>query len=240
MNKIIVTYLFTIIPLCGFSQASTIYQKGLSAEENLKAINGLGPYKTGSIGFDARYEGIKGSTRMLDTLLPSFIRLKGQDIFIQLQADIDLVNNRVVYIHPSSKKMFSIPAEEIAELIIKKDELETLFRTTSGKVFEKEMSPVRFCQILKDGNYQFIKIPHKYFVKADYKGAYSADRRYDEYKSVSKYYLLGPDSVFHQIQLNKKSLTKLYPNKKDIIQNSDGEDKYTDKEQMVLSIVSKF
>jgi hypothetical protein len=229
-----------ILIIDGFSQASVIYQKGLSAEENLKAISKLGPYTQGGIGFDNRYEGIKGTTRMLDTLLPSFLRLSGQDYYIELLADIDLVNNALIYIHPKTKKLFTVPVDVISELIINQDGKELLFRTTVGKNFEKEMKPQRFCQILNDGQYQFIKIPLKAFVQADYKGAYSPDRRYDEFQSTYKYYLISSDLVFHQIQLNKKSVSKLYPDKKNLIDQANGEESFPNKEEMIISILSKF
>lgn len=240
MKRLIILTLFTFLSLRGYPQANVIYQRGLSAEENLNAISRLGPYNQGAVGFDTRYEGIKGSTRMLDTLLPSFMQLSGQDYYIQLVTDIDLVNNAVIYIHPKTKKLFSLPVDMISELIIIKNGQELIYRTTLGKVFEKEMKPQRFCQVLKDGQYQFIKIPLKSLVKADYKGAYSADRRYDEYKENNKYYLLSSDSVFHQIQLNKKSVLKLYPDKKDLINQAEGEEAFSDKEDMILSILSKF
>lgn len=223
-----------------FPQASTIYQRGLSAEENLKAIAGLGPYSPGGIGFDNRYEGVKGSPRMLDTLLPSFLRLNGQDYYIELKSDIDLENNALIYMNPSSKKLLTVPIDFISELLIIKDGNELLFRTTYGKSFEKEIKPQRFYQVLNDGRYQFIKVPFRIFVQADYKGAYSTDRRYDEYQSKDKYYLLGSDSIFHQIQLNKKSVSKLYPDKKYLVDQSENEESFPGKEEMIISILSKF
>ena len=223
-----------------FPQASTIYQRGLSAEENLKAIAGLGPYSPGGIGFDNRYEGVKGSPRMLDTLLPSFLRLNGQDYYIELKSDIDLENNALIYMNPSSKKLLTVPIDFISELLIIKDGNELLFRTTYGKFFEKEIKPQRFYQVLNDGRYQFIKVPFRIFVQADYKGAYSTDRRYDEYQSKDKYYLLGSDSIFHQIQLNKKSVSKLYPDKKYLVDQSENEESFPGKEEMIISILSKF
>jgi len=238
----LILFCFSLLSfLSGYSQqASAIYQRGLSAAENLKAIANLGPYSQGGIGFDTRYEGIKGSPRMLDTLLPSFLRLEGQDYYIELMADIDLVKNAVIYIHPKTKQMFSIPGDLISELIINNDGKELVFRTTKGKTFEKEMKEQKFYQVLKDGKYQFIKIPVKTFVQANYKGAYSADRRYDEYQPDARYYLMNADSIFCQIQLNKKSVSKIYPDKKGLIDQVAREEENTDKEAMILSILGKF
>jgi hypothetical protein len=206
----------------------------------LKAISNLGPYSPGGIGFDNRYEGVVGTTRLFDTLLPSFLRTSGQDYYIQLQADIDLVNNALIYIHPKTRKLFTVPANVISELIIQKDGKELLFRTTTGKAFDKEIKDPKFYQVLKDGQYQFIKIPLKTFVQAEYKGAYTADRRYDEYQTKFKYYLIGPDSIFSQIQLNRKSILKLYPDKKSILDQTSGEESFPNKEEMVMSILEKF
>jgi hypothetical protein len=240
MKKLLLCSFCVILFMDGYPQASNIYQHGISAEENLKAISNLSPYSVGGVGFDNRYEGIKGSPRMLDTLLPSFLKISGQDSYIQLLADIDLVKNTLIYLHPTTKKLLAIPPDIISEIIIVKEGKELLFRTTVGKVFEKEMKPQRFCQVLNDGQYQFIKIPIKIFVEADYKNAYSADRRYDEYQSNNKYYLLSTDNIFHQIQLNKKSVIKLYPDKKALIEKSENEETFPSKEDMIVSILSKF
>lgn len=177
---------------------------------------------------------------MLDTLLPSFLRLDGHDYYIELMADIDLVNNSVVYFHPKTKQMFSLPIDLISELIIKNDGKEIVFRTTKGKTFDKELKEQKFYQVLKEGRYQFIKIPLKLFVQANYKGAYSADRRYDEYKPDAKYYLMNDNGIFFQIQLNKKSVSKIYPGKKELIDQVFKEEGNPDKEAMILSILEKF
>ncbi len=240
MRRLIIPFFALFSQLSGYSQASVIYQRGLAAEENLKAISNLGPYSPGGIGFDTRYEGVVGTTRLLDTLLPSFLRISGQDYFIQLQADIDLANNSLIYMHPKTKKLLTVPADVISELIIQKDGKELLFTTTTGKTFDKEIKEPKFCQVLKEGPYQFIKIPLKTFIQADYKGAYSADRRYDEYKTKFKYYLIGPDSVFSQVQLTRKSILKLYPGKKNVLDQIAGEESFSDKEEMVLSFLEKF
>ena len=51
------------------AQEVSIYQKGVTAQKNLDAIGNLNPYAPGGIGFDNRYQGVKGSPRLFDTLL---------------------------------------------------------------------------------------------------------------------------------------------------------------------------
>jgi len=242
LKRIILFSISIFLIPCGFSQQTitSIYQKGISAYENLQAIANLSPYSPGGIGFDTRYQGVKGSPRMLDTLLPSYLRIGGRDDYFELLADLDLVSNSVIYSHPKTKKMYEVPLDIISEVIINKDGEEMVFRTTKGKKFDREIREQKFFQVLKEGENQFIKIPLKTFVRANYKGAYSADRRYDEFQSDARYYLMNSNGVFYQIQLSRKSLAKMYPDKKELIDQAFRDESDIDKEALILSILEKF
>ena len=91
-----------------FSQNKSVYQKGISAQENLNAIINLAPYSEGGVGFDTRYEGVKGSVRLFDRLLPSYLKIKGQDYYVKLETDIDVVRNTLLFTHPKTGKLLSI------------------------------------------------------------------------------------------------------------------------------------
>ena len=114
-----------------------------------------------------------------------------------------------------------------------------VFRTASGNKYLKDFKEHRFFQVLKEGQYQFLKMPIKKLIEADYKAVYGADRRYDEYTIYYKYYIMNPDSTFHQIQLNKKSIVKLFPNKKELINNAIESKTYTNDEDMVIDFLNK-
>lgn len=219
------------------SQSTNPYQKGISAEQNLKAITNITPYAVGGIGFDTRYEGIKGSPRLFDTLLPSFLNVKGQNYYMELNADIDLVRNSVLFIHPKTGKLLALPSDMVNEVLINSDGKEMIFRTTEGKNFEKPINEQRFFQVLKENSYPFIKMPVKIFTEANYKGAYAPDRRYDEYETKYRYYIFGPDNTFHQVQLNRKSLVKLFPDKKELIDKVIRSKTYSNDEEMVIAVL---
>jgi len=242
MKRIILMPFALFLFLCGYSQQTTtsIYQKGISAYENLQAIANLSPYSPGGIGFDTRYQGVRGSPRMLDTLLPAYLRIGGRDDYFELMADLDLVSNSVIYAHPKTKKLFEVPLDAISEIIINKDGSEMVFRPTAGKKFDRALREQKFFQVLKEGKYQFIKIPLKTFIQASYKGAYSADRRYDEFQSDARYYLMNSEGVFCQIQLNRKSLAKMFPDKKEVIDQAFREESNPDKETVIMSLLDKF
>jgi hypothetical protein len=240
MRKLSLIVISILIINSIYSQGNNVYQKGLTAEQNLNAIGNLTPYTTGGVGFDNRYEGIKGSARLFDKLLPSFLKVKGQDYYIQLATDIDLIRNTLMFIHPKTGKLLSIPSDIVTEVIINSEGKELIFRTTRGENFENDLKEQKFFQVLKEGPNQFIKMPVKTFIEADYKGAYSADRRYDEYETKYRYYIMSSDSTFHQVQLTRKSLIKLFPGKKELIINTIEARSYADNEEMVLSLLEKF
>src|SRR5659263_37886 len=118
MKKLLIILISFLIISSVYSQSGTLYQTGLTAEQNLNAIGNLARYSTGGIGFDTRYEGIKGSPRLFDTLLTSSLKLKGEDYYIQLESNLDLIGNSLVFINPKTGKLLSIPSGIIKEVII--------------------------------------------------------------------------------------------------------------------------
>jgi hypothetical protein len=239
MRRVLIIIIFIFPGLYCFPQATGSAPRSVFQDENLRAIGTLKPYSSGGYGFDNRYEGVRGTPMYSDSLLPSLLLIKGQSSYVRLVADIDLINNDIVYRQSSTGKLFVIPIEFVEEFIITKNGTDIVFRTTSGKVFDKEMKETRFIQVLNESPVQLVKMPIKSFVQANYKGAYSADRRYDEYLATEKYFLSGPDNVFHQIQLSKRSVIKIYPDKKKVIDTQPGEKEFPDKEKMIISLVQK-
>jgi len=240
MKKLSLVVVIILIINNAYSQGNSLYQTGINAEQNLKAIGNLTPNSVGGVGFDTRYEGIKGSPRLFDTLLPSSIQVKGEDYIIQLQTDLDLVGNTLIFIHPETAKLYSIPSDIVKQVIISRDGKELVFRTTEGRNFEKKIKEQKFFQVLIEGPVQFIKMPIKDFIEASYKGAYSSDRRYDEYKLLYKYYIMSSDNIFRQTKLTKKSLIKLFPDRKELIIKTIESKTYLNNEEMVLSLLENF
>lgn len=239
MKKFIMLLVLLPIIYRVYSQGNTLYQTGITADQNLKAIGSLAPYSTGGMGFDTRYEGTKGSPLLFDTLYSSFLNVKDQDYYIQLASNLDLIKNSLIFRNPKTGKLLALPSDMVNEIKIDSGGKEMIFRTTKARFFDKDVKEGRFYQVLKDGRYQFIKMPFKKFIEADYKTVYSADRRYDEYITYYKYYIMRTDSTFGQIQLNKKSLIKLFPEKKDLINTAFSEKANGNKEDLVLDILDK-
>ena len=229
---------FLFLTLTSWSQQlSEASQRVFKSVENMQSVINLNKISQTGITFDTRYEGIKGSPRLADSLLPSFLKLAGQDYYFEIRADLDLVNNALIYAGSGSGQLYSIPSSDVSELVINTGGNELLFRTTKGKKFEKDLKENRFYQVLSEGEYEFIKVPMKGFIRADYQGAYTADRRYDEYVDETRYYLKGRDGTYYQVQLNKKSLLKVLPEKKEIIEQAFSKGSSEDKEGLVVTIL---
>ena len=241
LRSLLVLAVLSFSSLISFSQVqSGKILSGSEAEDNLVHILNVSPTMTGTLGFDNRFEGVKGSPRLFASLLPSFLKIIGHDEYYKLNTDLDIYRNRLMFKHPTSGKLLYIPANLVKEVIIKTDSSEKVFRTTASIKFEKELKEVRFFEVLKDGPRQFIKMPLKKFVEADFKNAYSPDRRYDEFETSYKYYVMTNDSIFHPIQLNKKSLIKLFPDKKKLIESVAVSSTFKNDEEMILYVLGKF
>lgn len=215
------------------------YQAGVTSESNLKAIESLSPYTT-AVGFDTRYQGVKGTTRLFDTLVASSVLVKGTKEYIRMESDIDVVRNALLFRRPPGGELMEILSGNIAEVIFHGEDKDLIFKTTDGVILDKKPDGNKFYQVLMKGPYQFIRITDRKFVAADYQRAYNPDIRYDEFKSVSKYYILGSDSVFHRVQLTGKSLKKLFPDKKDLIDSNFNAKSATDPEAEIISLLNKF
>ena len=240
MKRLTLIVIFLLTVFEAYSQENKLYQTGLTAEQNLKAIGNLKSIAiVGGFGFDTRYEGVKGSPRLFDTLLPSFLNIKGQDFYLELKTNIDLIANSLIFIYPKTGELLWLSSDLIKEVKINREGKEMVFRTASGNKYLKDFKEHRFFQVLKDGHYQLIKMPIKKLIEADYKAVYGADRRYDEYTTYYKYYIMNPDSTFHQIQLNKKSMVKLFPDKKDLINNIVESKIYGNNEDMIIDFLNK-
>lgn len=225
-----------VIPL--ISQKSAAYQIAALNETNLKAVMSLSP-NSSAIGFDNRYQGVKGSPRLLDTLTPSLVLLKGQAVYYEMDTDIDVVRNMILFMDFSGGGLMEIDAEKVTEVVFRHKNRDIVFRTSGRLPFDRKPDGNKFYTVLKPGQNEFIMIPDREFEEADYQRLYSPDIRYDEFKPSNKYYILGADSVYHRVQLTRKSLGKLFPDSKQLINELFNEKVSADPEADVASLLER-
>ncbi len=69
----------------------------------------------------------------------------------------------------------------------------------------------KFLRVFHEGRTSFLADNSKSIIKANYKGAYSTGRAYDELVEEIYYYLLRSDQKLVRVKLNKKSVLKSFP-----------------------------
>lgn len=160
--------------------------------------------------------------------------------YIRFDSDIDLVNNSLIFKEPGVKNLREIPSDAVVELLVHKKDTTLTFRTIRELNLEDQVQGNRFCQVLKESPYGFIRVPEKKFIKADYTSAYNTDRRYDEFELINKYYIEDPGNKYQRVRLNEKSLIKLFPDKKELIKKGFEEKPDAGSEEKIISILNKF
>ena len=211
---------------------------GMTSEQNLQALTNPSLYST-TTGFDERYQGVKGSPRLLDTLLLSTVLLKDGEGYYEVNTDIDVVRNTMLFILPASGDLLEVASAWIEELTYHTKAGDKVFRTTEGLKFDRELKGTRFYQVLSESPHLFIKIQDRKFLEANYTGLYSPDKRYDEYVPDDKYFIMGSDSVLYKVQLNRKSLIKVFPSQSKLINSNFSEKSGDDPEQQVIGLLRK-
>lgn len=238
MTRFIITGLFLFLFINLNSQETSPYQKGVTAERNLSTVANISPYSPGGVGFDNRYEGVKGSPRLFDKLQPTLLLIKGDTNFFKINGDLDVFQNRFVFSHPKTGKLLSIPSEIVSEVIITVDGKNQVYRMVQANKFDNKANKGRFCQAL-DEKLLFIRIPVKVFNEANYKGIYSPDKRYDEFELKYQYYYMSSDSIYHKVQPNQKTLLKLFPENKSVIESVIREKKYSGNDEMMVKVIER-
>ncbi len=213
---------------------------GMTSEQTLRAILNPSLYSA-TTGFDGRYEGIKGSSRLIDSLVPSTVKLKGYKEIFEVATDIDVVRNTMIFRLSSSDDLLQVSSSHISELIMHLPDGDKLFRGSEGMPFDREITGNKFIQVLKEKPWMFVRIPDRRFREAHFTGLYNPDIRYDEYIPADRYYIMGNDGILHRIQLNRKSLLKLFPDKSKLINSSFKERKGTEiREDEIITLLEKF
>ena len=87
--------ILTVLLMCSTgvsAQKSIGYHSGVTSEQNLRVVANISPYSSG-IGFDDRYQGVKGTPRLFDTLVASSLLIRGEEKYIRMESDLDVVRN---------------------------------------------------------------------------------------------------------------------------------------------------
>jgi hypothetical protein len=209
-----VLLMLCILPAIAFAQNE---KSMVSSEENLRNISrSAGMVMTTNM--DELYEGIKGTPYLFDTWREGNIFLKDSSLIRDINIKYNVYTDDVLYLNSTSVDSLIIDRHRIDAFEIHGDSIADLllFRDISLKPGSKDKGT--FARVLYNGKTKLLIKYIKVFIKADYKGAYTAGRRYDEYTDNSQYYIIK-DNELNRIKLNKKAIIKVLADRENEIKS---------------------
>lgn len=165
--------------------------------------------------FDNRYEGVKGSPLVFEDWTEGYVLFKDkpeEEDPKTFKMNIDMFQN-LLYVTLYNGAVGTLPTKFVSSVHFKTEAgQERVFKPLIRKDVEGSNFPgLGYYEIIYQGDILLIKHHRKIFKEADYKGAYSADIRYDEYKDEKRYFISLDGQAFEKIKLNTKHLEKAMP-----------------------------
>ena len=208
-------------------------------ELNATDIANLNAANPSAVGFDDRYEGVKGTPLMFEDWITGDLFLTNKTWIKNLKINLNLYEKSIYYLSPANDQTLAVSNDKVDEIHVFLDGNALIFRKFLPDQFDKKIDPDQFFELLAQGEYTFLKLSKKLFKEADYQGAYSADRRYDEFVLSTSYYLTNNNGLFEKIKLTEKALCKLFPDQKSRIKEIVKNTGLSEGEEMVLAFLKE-
>ena len=211
MKPYIIILLALITNYCAAQTVSP--PEGYEARENLRelgSVSGTGNVKT----FDNRYEGTKGTPYVFEAWAPGEIFLKSKKKVLVKEMNYNCYDNELVYLDPATKAIRLINRYTVDLFYIINGSDTLLF----VPIEPENDGEFLFAQVLYNGGSMVYKRYEKEFVRANYEGGYSADRKYDEFADKSSLYISRQnDEKYYQVKKSKKQILEAFPGVEDEI-----------------------
>ncbi len=205
----------TSIAITGLLMTAVCYAQhvsvpeGYEAMENLRelgSLSGTGQVKT----FDTRYEGVRGTPYVFEKWLPGEVYMNNKRKMAVKELNYDCYNNEIVYLDAATGAAMQMN-RYLVDLFTLCGSQDTMTFVPVKLVQDSE--PL-FAQLLYNQGSIVYKVYRKEFVKADYEGGYSADRRYDEFvEKADLYFMKKDDHTLYRVKRSKKYMVASFPGK---------------------------
>ncbi|MDW7694503.1 hypothetical protein R9C00_07110 [Flammeovirgaceae bacterium SG7u.111] len=185
----------------------------LDAQTNLNQIGTLTPNTVGALGFDNRYEGVKGSPFLFEEWIPCEIYLEnGTEYKEGLKLNYNAENDEIHLLSPN-KTVRILYSTQIKKFVATGNSGAALFVRFKPTELGLKEGRELFCEVLYDGETKLVKKTNVIYKKANYEGAYAQGKTYDEYQKTDKLYIKTKNG-YEKIGLSKGAVMKLFPEKK--------------------------
>jgi len=183
--------------------------EGYEAKENLRelgSMDGTGTVKT----FDYRYEGVKGTPYVFEDFRNGEVYLKSKNKVALGKLNYNCFENEIAYMDPADGKI-RIMNRFLVDLFTIQDGDGVL---TFVPIKLDEDTETIFAEVLYNKGSRAYKVYKKEWLKANYEGGYSADRRYDEFvDKYDLYFLKKGDNTLYKAKNSKKQMIAAFPEK---------------------------
>jgi len=205
MKTLIITF-GLLITISSAAQNVTA-PEGYEAKENLRELgstDGTGTVQT----FDNRYEGVKGSPYVFEQFRQGEVFLKSKKKVLIKELNYNCMENQIVYLDPATKVTRQMNRFKV-DLFMLHDGTEMI--TFVPLKLEDDAETI-FAQALYNKESMVYKVYEKEWVKANYEGGYSADRKYDEFvDKYSLYFMKKGENVLYKAKKSKKQMIAAFP-----------------------------
>lgn len=159
--------------------------------------------------YDGRYEGVRGHPYFQDEWMVGNVLLENEREYRDVKLKYNVYQDQLIGLQ-QEKYPIILPKDQVrAFTILKQDSTQTA-NFVKAIHLEAELSkvpPEQFVQVLYEGKLKLYAVNRKLLDEADYRGAYSVGRTYDEFGELDAvYYLEGPWGVEKLKRRNKKVL----------------------------------
>ncbi|NBP69070.1 MAG: hypothetical protein EBR30_10310 [Cytophagia bacterium] len=169
--------------------------EGLEGQTNLQMLSGSG---MSARTFDNRYEGVDGFPTLVKDFVKGRIKMNKDQVVKADKMNYDVFHDEI-FVLKSGKELV------VGTSVVTSFEMDVNGTTMLFSKQKNEDGETGYFQVLTQGNFSLFIKHKKIFRKADYQGAYSANRTKDEFLDEQKFYWSKGDSNLMVLK-NKKSL----------------------------------
>lgn len=167
--------------------------------------------------FDLRYEGVKGTPFLYEDWRDGHVTLRGKEDEEPrtFKMNINLLENQL-FVVLYDGTVGPLPSKFVKDINFKADTEEESKEIKFVPMIRKLVEGINnetlgYYQLIYEGDMKVLKHIRKTFKEADYKGAYSSDIRYDEYKQDTRYFVSADGISFVKVKMKTKNLEKAFP-----------------------------
>lgn len=207
-----------LFPLLGLLFAGAVHaqqpvgQEGAAAQANLNALTAGAP----TVVPRGESYGLVGSPYADNRWLPARITLNNQLPLVPMPLKYDVLEHRLLMrtlarppdsLQLNDRQVVRFVLQEPASAAA--PARQRVFRRFAEAPAPKDRTD--YVEVLHEGRYTLLKHYVRTMQKANYQGAYSTDRRYDEIEDKSVYYLRTPETALLPVKLGLKPLQAAAP-----------------------------